>query len=129
MDTDSQQFEKLLDLLSDDQKVWSDFGILSLSRNDTLFESGENYWRSSIWMPLNYLILRGLKLYYVQHSERADKVYQSLRENLITNIERNYNATGFFFENYNARNGTGQRGFPFNGWTSLISLVVSENYW
>lgn len=86
---DSVEFEAMLDALSDPNRLWSEFGIRSLSRDDAFYGTGDNYWRGPIWMPLNYLILRSLRIYYFNH-ERARIVYASLRENLIRNVVTNW---------------------------------------
>lgn len=38
----------------------------------------------------------------------------------------NWENSGYFYENY--INGTGSFSFPFNGWTSLIAIIIEENY-
>lgn len=35
----------------------------------------------------------------------------------------NFEKTGYFFENY--KKGHGAFSYPFNGWTSLISIIVN----
>lgn len=50
----------VLDLMRDPEKLWSDFGIRSLSKDHPLFGQGENYWRGPIWMPFNYMALSSL---------------------------------------------------------------------
>lgn len=53
---------KLLDLLGDEDELWSPHGIRSLSKNDEFYGTGENYWRSPVWMPINYMALVQLKV-------------------------------------------------------------------
>lgn len=57
-------------------------------------------------MPMNFLLLRGLKLYYSENS-KASKIYKELRENLINNILKNYQKNGYLYETYNAKTGQG----------------------
>ena len=40
----------------------------------------------------------------------------------------NWEKTGYLYENYDAETGIGQRGYPFNGWTSLVILIINEKY-
>jgi len=37
-----------------------------------------------------------------------------------------WSRTGYFFENY--KEGAGSFSYPFNGWTSLVALVINEKY-
>ena len=57
---DSPRLKAMLDLISDPQELWSDFGIRSLSKKDEFYETDENYWRSPIWMNMNYMIVKSL---------------------------------------------------------------------
>ena len=58
--SDSPRLKPVLDLISDPEELWSDYGIRSLSKKDEFYSTGENYWRSPIWVPINYLVLRNL---------------------------------------------------------------------
>lgn len=50
----------MLDLIADENELWSPFGIRSLSKSDELYGTEENYWRSPVWMNINYLVLENL---------------------------------------------------------------------
>jgi mannosyl-oligosaccharide glucosidase len=50
----------LLDLIGDEEELWSPHGIRSLSKKDELYGTDENYWRSPVWMNMNYLIVTQL---------------------------------------------------------------------
>lgn len=41
-------------------------------------------------------------------------------------MKENWRSSGYLFENY--REGKGNRGFPFYGWTSLIVNIITEEY-
>ena len=56
----SPRLGAVLDLISDPEELWSDYGIRSLSKKDQFYETGENYWRSPIWMNMNYMIVKNL---------------------------------------------------------------------
>lgn len=47
----------VLDLIRDPKELWSSHGIRSLSTKDKYYGTDENYWRSPIWININYLIL------------------------------------------------------------------------
>lgn len=118
-----QYFKKIMDY----EELWTDFGIRSLSKKSRYFGTGDNYWRGPIWIPINYLILRGLKVFY-NNNEEANKIYTRLRDNLIRNLMKNFELTGLVWENYNAWTGIGQREAGFCGWSALITLILKEEY-
>ena len=51
---------EVLDVIADEDELWSPFGIRSLSKKDELYGTAENYWRSPVWMNMNYLIVQQL---------------------------------------------------------------------
>ena len=57
---DSPRLEAVLDLISNPEELWSDYGIRSLSKSDEFYQTGENYWRSPVWMNINYLAVKAL---------------------------------------------------------------------
>lgn len=57
---DSPRLKPILDLISDPDELWSDYGIRSLSQKDDFYGTEENYWRSPIWMNINYLAVKSL---------------------------------------------------------------------
>ena len=57
---DSTRLGAILDLISDPEELWSQYGIRSLSKKDEFYETDENYWRSPIWINMNYLIVTNL---------------------------------------------------------------------
>ena len=133
---DAPQLPKLLDLLRDDQRLWSPHGIRSLSKSD-LWHKRENapgdapYWRGPIWLNLNYLLLGGLQHYAKLDGpsrERAASIYAELRDNLVGTVHDEWVRTGYFWEQYDPESGEGRRTHPFNGWTSLALLALAEIY-
>lgn len=131
LDADSRELGATLDLLRDDNKVWSPFGILSLSRSDVDFGTKEDYWRGHIWMNINYLVLSALNHYAGQpgpHQERCASIYQELRTNIVSNVYNEYVRTGYLWEQYSSRNGRGRKSHPFTGWTGLVVLMMAEKY-
>jgi len=57
---DSPHLEALLDIMSNPDHLWSDYGLRSLSKTDEYYSQGENYWRGPIWININYLALSSL---------------------------------------------------------------------
>jgi mannosyl-oligosaccharide glucosidase len=123
----------VLDLLSDPEELWSPYGIRSLSKRDEFYGTEENYWRSPIWVPMNYLIVKNLYVVATSGSapkavkEKAVKLYDELRVNLCRNVYEQWAETGFAWEQYNPESGRGQRTQHFTGWTSLcVSIMAME---
>jgi mannosyl-oligosaccharide glucosidase len=122
----------IFDMIHSPEHLWSPFGIRSLSASHPLFGEGENYWRGPIWIQMNYLALSSLKKVYAAqpgpHQERAQKIYEELRKNVIDNVYKEYERTGYVWEQYDPLSGEGKRSHPFTGWTSLVTLILSEKY-
>ena len=80
---------------------------------------------------MNYLAVRAL--YYYGHQigpskDLALKLYDELKSNLIQNMFRQYQKTGFVWENYDDGTGEGRGTKPFTGWSSLIVLIMADKY-
>ncbi|KAG8861996.1 Processing alpha glucosidase I [Tulasnella sp. 330] len=128
----SSHLKPILDMISDPEQLWSPYGIRSLSKSHPLFGTNENYWRGPIWIQMNFLALRALHKTYAAtpgpHQEQAKRIYDELRRNVIDNVFKEYERTGYVWEQYDAITGEGRRSHPFTGWTSLVTLIISEKY-
>ncbi|GME32220.1 Glycoside hydrolase family 63 [Neofusicoccum parvum] len=126
--TDDEKIGAVLDLLADEEELWSPHGIRSLSKKDELYGTDENYWRSPVWMNINYLAVQQL-LETAQssskHASRAAKLYGKLRKNLVETVYESWKETGFAWEQYNPDTGKGQRTQHFTGWTSLVVKIMA----
>lgn len=60
MQPDNAKLGKILDLVGDEDHLFSPHGLRSLSKQDALYGTEENYWRSPVWMPINYMALTQL---------------------------------------------------------------------
>jgi mannosyl-oligosaccharide glucosidase len=60
IDPKSEKLGHVLSLLGDEEELWSEFGIRSLSKKDEFYGTGENYWRGPVWMNMNYLAVSQL---------------------------------------------------------------------
>lgn len=127
---DSPHLGPILKALRDPERLWSDFGIRSLSKSHPLNGQGENYWRGPIWIPLNYLALQSLYNVSVAvsdstqqakinsqkyakeagpYQQQAAEIYDELRDNIVGNTFKVYERTGYAWEQYDAENGEGRR--------------------
>nr|CDQ00641.1 Bm3361, isoform b [Brugia malayi] len=118
------------------ERLWSDFGLRSIAPSSPYYKAHNTehdppYWRGSIWININYLMLAALKHYSSvegPNRELAFGVYSDLRNNLVTNVAREFRRTGFLWENYNDETGQGQGAHPFTGWSSLVLSIMAEQY-
>ncbi|XP_006458472.1 hypothetical protein AGABI2DRAFT_217075 [Agaricus bisporus var. bisporus H97] len=122
----------ILDVLRDPEQLWSQYGLRSLSKSHPEFGQGENYWKGPIWVQMNYLALRALHNTYAAqegpYQQKAKEIYDDLRKNVVNNVVKEYERTGYVWEQYDAVTGEGKRSHPFTGWTSLTSLILAEKY-
>jgi len=128
---DSPYVDSILKLMSDDNKLHSKYGLRSLSKSDPYYQQGDGYWTGPIWIPFNYLVLASLHEVYMKQGpfkETAKNLYSTIREELLSNVVKEYQRTGFFWEQYSDVDGRGQRTRGFSGWSSLILLIMAEDY-
>ena len=152
---DSPRLGATLDLISDPEELWSEHGLRSLSKSDPNYGTGENYWRSPVWMNMNYLAVKSLLVREPfewrfnifsgrlenfcdadilnkniaqapgPHKSRASKIYTNLRKNLVQTVFSEWERTGFAWEQYSPDTGEGQRTQHFTGWTSLVVKIMA----
>lgn len=53
---------KILDLIGDEEHLFSNHGLRSLSKQDRFYGTEENYWRSPVWININYLAITQLRV-------------------------------------------------------------------
>lgn len=131
----SSHLMPILELVSDPEELWTDYGIASLSKQDEFFGKGEDYWRGSIWMNINYLVLDALKYYHGQPDIGEEekvliaKIYSELRKNCVKTVYDNWQKTNFAYEHYDALTGKAVGVKHFLGWTSLVvnMMAMEEN--
>lgn len=136
IDPESSKLGLMLDQIRDPKQLWTNFGLRSLAKNAPLYDKRNTehdppYWRSAIWININYLALKSLKFYSTvdgPNKEKAGKIYTELRANIINNMVRNYETSGYIWEQYNDKTGRGQGSHPFTGWSALAVLIMAEVY-
>lgn len=133
----SPHLNRIVSLMADPEKIYSKYGLLSLSKKDEYFGTSENYWRGPVWMNINYLCLDALKHYYPEvistsnkaftpESQRAKQIYQDLKSNLIANVFKNWEEKGFCYESYDQNTGEGKGVQHFTGWTALVVNLMGR---
>ncbi|XP_038600433.1 LOW QUALITY PROTEIN: mannosyl-oligosaccharide glucosidase [Tachyglossus aculeatus] len=132
----SPRLGALLDAAEDGARLWTPYGLRSLAPASPLYarrntEHDPPYWRGAVWLNVNYLALGALRHYGARggpHAARAARLYAALRRHVLDNVARQYRATGYLWEQYGDRDGRGQGCRPFQGWTSLVLLIMAEDY-
>ncbi|KAI1814498.1 glycoside hydrolase family 63 protein [Poronia punctata] len=128
LETDDPKLGKILNLLGDEEELFSPYGIRSLSKKSEFYGTDENYWRSPVWINVNYLAVVQLRNYALQsgpYSKKAEDLYNRLRRNLVDTVYKSWEDTGFAWEQYNPETGAGQRTQHFTGWTSLVVKIMA----
>eukprot|EP00045_Choanoeca_perplexa_P014814 m.176677 g.176677 ORF g.176677 m.176677 type:complete len:755 (+) comp16803_c0_seq1:2464-4728(+) len=133
---DSPRLGRMLADLRNTTLLWSPHGIRSLATTSRYYwqdnsEDDPAYWRGAVWININYLILKGLDHYRNSpghYQTRSEALYVELRRNLIRTVYAEYRRTNKFWEHYIDDTGEGAGSYPFNGWTSLIVLIMAEVY-
>ncbi len=97
---------------------WGDYILPSIARNDPAY-TGKDYWRGSIWAPMNFLVYLGLRQYDLPEA-RKDLALKS-RRLLLEEWERN----SYVRENYHAERGghPGARSAHMYHWGGLLGMI------
>lgn len=62
---DSPRLGAILDTIGDEGELWTPYGLRSLSKADGNYGTNEDYWRSPVWMNMNYLAVKALLVSFV----------------------------------------------------------------
>lgn len=128
LDPHHPHLDATLRLLRDPNHLWTDHGVKSLSQEDKKYGVGDNYWRSPVWININYLILSQLLSLAKTpgpEQERCKNVYIELRRNVVHTVFSSWLQTGYAWEQYDPVGGHGQRTQHFTGWTSLVVSIMA----
>ncbi|KAF1358227.1 glycoside hydrolase [Lizonia empirigonia] len=103
IDAAHPQLDATLRLLRDPNHIWTDHGVKSLSQESKKYGVGDNYWRSPIWVNMNYLILTqllGLAKTAGPQQQRCREIYIELRKNIVHTVFSSWLQTGYAWEQY-----------------------------
>ncbi|KAL1655348.1 Processing alpha glucosidase I [Didymella pomorum] len=128
IDAHHPHLDAILRILRDQNHLWTDHGIKSLSQEDKKYGVGDNYWRSPIWININYMILTQLLALAKTpgpQQDRCKKIYIELRKNVVHTVFNSWMQTGYAWEQYDPVGGHGQRTQHFTGWTSLVVCIMA----
>lgn len=59
-------------------------GLRSLSNSSVLYHTQEDYWRGDVWLPMNYLILKTIKKFYLNDSSSTLQVVPHFQAALLS---------------------------------------------
>lgn len=62
------------------------------------------------------------------YSNECKIVYEELRNDIIETVYNEWKESGYVWEQYGGDDGHGKRSHPFTGWTSLVLLIMAEQY-
>ena len=116
---DARQAARMIETLRDPARFWGDWVLPTISRDDPAFLD-QQYWRGSIWPPMNYLVLQGLRRY--GFTALASELALKGAEMFLADRSR----TGGCRENFDARTGEGC-GQRFQSWGPLFALGAVED--
>ncbi len=116
----ARQAQRMVGVLRDPARFRGDWILPTIARDDPAFDD-QQYWRGSIWPPMNYLVLQGLRRY------RFDELASELAWKGALMFLADCRRTGFCRENFDARSGRGQ-GRRFQSWGPLFALGAIEEF-
>ncbi|KAK3358234.1 glycoside hydrolase family 63 protein [Lasiosphaeria hispida] len=138
MDAEHPNLGKVLDLVGDEARLWSPFGLRSLSAQDENYGEGEDYWRGAVWVNLNVLAVRRLRELGLEPGKssreptavqkRATALAAELRERVVNTVFASWEKTGFFWEQYKDKTGEGSHSRAFTGWTACVVLLLGLQF-
>lgn len=132
LDPSSPRVGAILRLLESRDILRSPAGVRSLSKQSRHYRKGNDYWTGPIWMPFNYLVLASLRTKYGRedgpYRARAEQLYGELKGDILSNAQREFEGSGYLWENYSPSDGKGQGGRQFTGWSALVVLIAADIY-
>ena len=101
------------------------FGLPSISRSNPAFPD-QDYWRGRVWGPMNWLVLKGLKMYAGTTDAAVLALAAQSNNTFLGQWKKNHHV----MENYDANDGSGcetaKNANPFYNWGALNALVAIE---
>ncbi len=99
-------------------EFWGEYIMPSIARNDTAY-TGEDYWRGSIWAPMNFLVYYGMRNYNLPEARK------DLSEKSKDLLLKEWLEKAYVRENYNAETGSAPeaRSEHFYHWGALLGMI------
>ena len=116
----ADQARRMLETLTDPEWFWGDFVLPTISRNDPRFPE-QQYWRGTIWPPMNYLVYQGIRRY------AFDVEAGELARRSVALFLKSWKDFQLCRENYDSRTGDGG-GQRYQSWGPLFALIGVEEF-
>ena len=109
-------------------------GAASLSPDDPLFGSGEDYWCGNIWGNIQLLLVGALRGYADTTAHSRDRMLalsDQISSRFTRAVREELATTGWLREHFSPKTGKGGGVAPFAGWTaaSLVLLETKSDWW
>jgi neutral trehalase len=111
---------RMIETLTDPHWFWGDHVLPTISRNDPAFGE-QQYWRGTIWPPMNYLVYQGIKRY------GFDELAGEMAQRSVALFLRSWREYQLCRENYDSRTGEGG-GQRYQSWGPLFALIGLEEF-
>lgn len=119
-----EKLSRFLSHLTDPNEFWRTIPIATTPADEKEFSSKGDYWRGSVWVPTNYMILLGLMKY------GQKKIAIRLARQYYWAVAEVYKKTGTFWENYAPD--FIDKGDParadFCGWTGIVPVTIYREF-
>ncbi len=117
---DARKASLMIRRLLNPKEFWGEYVLPTISRDDPLFPQ-QQYWRGTVWPPINYLVYQGLKAY------GFDAVATELADKSLSLFLRSWENFQVCPENFDSR--TGEAGAQrYQSWGPLMALIALEEY-
>ncbi|MDQ3493450.1 MAG: hypothetical protein M3452_09365 [Chloroflexota bacterium] len=118
---------RILDALRDEDVFLSPGGIRSLEASSPVYEPGyagrgiNSNWLGPVWLPLQLLLVDALV-------EADPTLAADIRQRVVTNVEREWLATGRLWEYYDGDSGQGLGADAQAGWTAAVANLIADGW-
>lgn len=119
-----EQAEQLVKHAKDDKTFYSQFGIVSLAKDEKMFDLSvtinPSNWLGPIWLVVNYIVFKGM-MNYGYYEDAKD-----LCERTVRLLEEDLKKTGSMHEYYDPFSGEPIMNGGFLNWNILVLNMVNE---
>lgn len=119
-----EKLSRFLAHLTDPKEFWRTIPIATTAASEPEFSPNGDYWRGSVWVPTNYMVLRGLLQY------KQKRLANKLARQYYWAVAEVFKKTGTFWENYAPD--FIDKGNParpdFCGWTGIVPISICREF-